>query len=227
MCAGEVGGTLQVRGELGHVSWWSGAGQVQGGSHQHQNRLHHRWGEYLVRLADLSAEQVQGGPHQHQDRLRIDERWVAVGVYTTICGSVVLWCCGCWTVLCGVQVVYAEQEELEVSRWCMLNCGVWCAGGVCWTVVCGVQVVYAEQVELEVSTTKGAAGQRIPQAGQAHSSVLCRTVLSNVNAEIKTRGWFFWLLGHIFTAYNKYGTKYRTVSCRSRNRKWLALEFIN
>ncbi len=63
-------------------------------------------------------------------------------------------------VVCGVQVVYAEQVELEVSRWCMVNC-----------VVCGVQVVYAEQVELEVSTTKGAAGQRIPQAGQALSSV--------------------------------------------------------
>jgi hypothetical protein len=34
-------------------------------------------------------------------------------------------------VVCGVQVVYAEQVELEVSRWCMLKCGVWCAGGVC------------------------------------------------------------------------------------------------
>jgi hypothetical protein len=44
--------------------------------------------------------------------------------------------------------------------------------------------VYAEQVELEVSTTKGAAGQRIPQAGQAHSSVGLYSV--NVNAKIKT-----------------------------------------
>jgi hypothetical protein len=71
--------------------------------------------------------------------------------------------------------------------------------------VCGVQVVYAEQVELEVSTTKGAAGQRIPQAGQAHSSVGPYPVTLTQRSRqgfLVVRSWYLLYL------YIKYGTKY-------------------